>query len=573
MRRRLCALLIWALESCIILPLFGAVPLKADSARAGIPSSVYCAPEDVHILNRQSCEWTFPAVDAPNGRVTLEFRHRVDYPRAAGWCPCWQLEINGRIVTAAATRKEKRLLNKPYETRHRHFGSFIADNHSDKWYSLYLPDFHAADGAFVPASAEATRVVLDISDLVRTDAENEIRIRSHVPKTLYNVNNITDRKPAVVVGELKVHVERETPSRLRRSAGKAVRATMVLPRETLFAVDGDDDVFNVSVNGEKITVRSVFSVPGGGLGTSRPTSASPNVVGRVIPNAPYVEMGGRDRLETPFYSVVRKVVKERDRIDVFDTFVSNTNALIGVKIRYEIPQEGFDPVYVAGDPSPSAEEFEGGRHPSVFGVKSGKGVSVALLAQDDVFRVQNVQYCKDGAFGIRTDGLALKPGEPRTVEWSIYPMGGGQGAARPIVDYFDFVNAVRRDWDVNFPIDGVFTFSLNNYASYDKKRAIREKTCESIRMQTMPVHYWVHIRDPKYQTYRDCVWGMGLNSPLVRVRLSDTESMETGPQPLNDFERLCIARCRAFTPDTKVFSYIHDQISSAADDASTRNVA
>ena len=493
------------------------------------------SPDDVYILSRASRAWTFPAVDPAGGRVMLSFRHRIDYPRAAGWCPCWQLEVNGKIVTAAATRRETRLLNKPYEMRHRHFGRVLADNHSDKWYSLYLPDFHAADAAFVPTTAEATRVVLDISDLVRADAANEVRIRSHVPGTLYKVNNIADRKRALVVGELKVATE-NVPTRLRRVAQQAMRATMTPPPETRFAVERDNAAFKVAVNGESIVVRSVFSVPGGGC----------------------VEIGGRDSLDTPCYSVARRIVKERNRIDVFDTFVSKTNALIGVKIRYEISQEGFDPVYVAGDPSPSAEEFEGGRNPSVFGVRTGKGCAVALLAQDDVFRVQNVQYCKDGAFGIRTDGLALKPGEPRTVEWSIYPVASE--------DYYDFVNAVRRDWDVNFPIDGVFTFSLNNYATYSQAAAVRNKQYESIKLQTLPVHYWVHIRDSKYQKYKDCVWGMGKNAEKVRVRLSDTESLEMSPQPLNDFDALCIRRCRAFTPETKIFTYIHDQICSDAAD-------
>lgn len=270
-------------------------------------------------------------------------------------------------------------------------------------------------------------------------------------------------------------------------------------------------------------------------------------------------MGGRERLDTPFYSVVRRIVRHNNRIDVSDTFLSKTNELIGVRIRYETPVAGFDPVYVAGDPSPSADEFSGGRNPSVFGSDEKRGLSVAFIAQDDAFRVQNVQYCKDGVFGIRTDGMALAPGKQRTVEWSIYP-----GAT---ADYFDFVNCVRRDWDVNFTIDGVFTFSLNNYASYTKERAIRNKLYESIKMQTLPAHFWVHMRDKKFKKYKDNIWGMGKNAPKVRVRLSATESIEVDPEPMNEFERLCIARCREFTPDTKVFTYIHNQISVDAGDA------
>ena len=492
--------------------------------------------ECVTILNRESHVWTFQGVDAGKGRVVLEFRHRIDYPRPAGWRPCWQLEVNGKTLTAAATRRESRLLNKSYEMRHKHFGKFTADNHSDKWYSLYLPDFTAADVSFVPRTTEATRVVLDISDLVRADATNVVKIRSHVPGTLYSVNDIKDRKPALVVGEFKISVE-DVPTRLARVHEKEARARFTSPLVTRFGMKRDAVALKVSLCGCEVPVRSTFSVPGGGE----------------------VEIGGSDATDTAFYSVTRKVKVRKNRVDVFDTFTSKTNTLIGVKARYWIPQEGFDPVYVAGDPSPSAEEFEGGRNPSVLGVCGEKGFSVALIAQDDVFRVQNVQFCSEGVFGIRTDGLALKPGEPRTVEWSIYPV-----ASR---DYYDFVNEVRRDWDVNFPIDGVFTFSLNNYASYNKERAERNKLYESIRLQTMPVHFWEHIRDPQYWKYKDCVWGIGLNSPLVRVRLSATESVEMDPKPLNDFESLCIARCREFTPNTKVFTYLHNQICVAADDA------
>ena len=74
--------------------------------------------ESVKILNRENHEWAFPSVDPSKGRVTVSFRHRIDFPKPAGWCPCWQIEVNGKVLTAMATRSETRLLNKPYELKH-----------------------------------------------------------------------------------------------------------------------------------------------------------------------------------------------------------------------------------------------------------------------------------------------------------------------------------------------------------------------------------------------------------------------------------------------------------------------
>ena len=504
--------------------------LAADAA------VLFNADGDIKLRNRQSRELRFYGVDPAKGRVVVDFHNRIDYPKAGGWCPCWQIFVNGTPLSAMATRGETRLLNRPYHLKNRWHGNYPADNHSDKWYALYLPDCQEAARHFSPPTQEATHTVLDISDLVQVGETNTVTLRAGgVPGSIDSVNNYTNHKPQVVFSDVRIYSE-NTPTRLRTAARKAVRAMLMPPPETRFGIVRDGPAFQVAVGGARVGVRSVFSVPGGG-GTA--------------------EMGGRDRVETPFYSVVRKVVREHDRIDVFDTFVSKTNALIGVKVRYEIPQKGFDPVYVAGDPSPSAEEFEGGRNPSVLGVCEEKGFSVALLAQDDVFRVQNVQYCKEGAFGIRTDGLALKPDEPRTVEWSIYPVAS--------CDYYDFVNAVRRDWDVNFPIAGCFNLSMNLFCRYNAEKAQRLVRDFGLSLNTFGVHMWSHLGG-KYKEYHDNIFGMGLNSPKVRVRLNADTSILEDPRVMHEFERTGIANARRFTPDLKVLTYLHNQISVAAED-------
>ena len=150
----------------------------AAAAFAAEASVLVEEKREFRLGNRQSKEFAFPGLDFKGGRVVVEFRNRIDYPKAAGWCPCWQIVVNGKVITAAATRSETRLLNKPYVIRNRWHGDYRADNRSDKWYALYLPDFAEAAKHFLPPTSEATRTVLDISDLVRSDGTNVVALRA-----------------------------------------------------------------------------------------------------------------------------------------------------------------------------------------------------------------------------------------------------------------------------------------------------------------------------------------------------------------------------------------------------------
>ena len=99
-----------------------------------------------------------------------------------------------------------------------------------------------------------------------------------------------------------------------------------------WAFGGEDGKAVLRLNGAIWPIESVFSVPGGGE----------------------VSLGAKKTLETPFYTLTRRFVKRDDRVDVYDTFLSKTNGLIGVKVRYETPTADFESVYVAGDCNPSS---------------------------------------------------------------------------------------------------------------------------------------------------------------------------------------------------------------------------
>ena len=250
-----------------------AATLAADAA------VLFNADGDIKLRNRQSRELLFYGVDPAKGRVVVDFHNRIDYPKAGGWCPCWQIFVNGTPLSAMATRRETRLLNRPYHLNNRWHGKYPADNRSDKWYALYLPDCKEAARHFAPPTQEATHTVLDISDLVQVGETNTVTLRAGgVPGSIYSVNNYTNHKPQVVFSDVRIYSE-NTPTRLRTAARKAARATLAPPPETRFEIVRDTSAFQIAVGGARVDVQSVFSVPEGG-GT--------------------VEMGGRDRVETPF---------------------------------------------------------------------------------------------------------------------------------------------------------------------------------------------------------------------------------------------------------------------------------
>ena len=68
------------------------------------PRTLVEEPGTVLVESRTIREWKFPAVSEADGRITLSLLHRIDYPRAAGWCRALQIEVNGEPVVAAGTQ-------------------------------------------------------------------------------------------------------------------------------------------------------------------------------------------------------------------------------------------------------------------------------------------------------------------------------------------------------------------------------------------------------------------------------------------------------------------------------------
>ena len=491
-------------------------------------------PGECFIRLRQNREWTLPEWKK-SGRVTVEFEHRIDFPRLGGWNPCWQIFVNENVVSSMASRHHTRLLNKPRTARHLDHGIYRVCS-GEKWYSLYSPDYELAKKRFQPTDPQAYRIVLDITDLLRQDRENRIKIRFGSELTGYYKSLGLKRSPALVVRNFKILHAPEVRSQMppQREKNDFIRMREIPVAH--YTLERNNETLQIQFGKLIVPLISRFSAPGGR----------------------WFRMGGRNTLETPWYSVSRRILEKKNRIDVFDTFANKTDKLIGLKICYETGSAPFDPIYLAGNPSPDSESCSGGRNPSVFLAAPASRQGIAFLAQDDVFRVQNIQYCDNGRAGIKTETFALSPGETRTVEWSVYPSMSA--------DYFDFVNEVRRDWDVNFPIEGGFHLSLNVFRTWTPEKAREFHWKTGVKYNSLGVLYWSHLGG-EYANRNSSVHGAALMDEKTRGRLLPAVPAEFPVEPMRGFIREMLAKARAYTPDLKRFIYVHNQWSTEIGDA------
>ncbi|MBQ6599405.1 MAG: hypothetical protein IJH79_17800 [Lentisphaeria bacterium] len=491
-------------------------------------------PQECFIGLHDNQVWQLPPWDG-KGRVVVSFEQRLDFPRLGGWTPCWQILVNDRRLSAMADRNSARLLNKGLTAVHCDYGiSRVCKD--DKWYALYSPDYEQAITKFLPANLEAYKIKLDISDVLSRQEQNSLRIRFGAELEGYFRLGGIKRRPALAIRNI-TFVQEDTPTALKPAEQeKDFVQVRELPRPDFSCTDGKNGLA-VTFGGQTYTIRSAFSIPGERTKT--------------------ITVGD----DNPFYTVTRKLDKKENRIDIFDTFTSKTDKLIGLRIAYEMDSKPFPKIYLAGDSSPSRSMNQDGRNPSVFFPDPKHGTGLGLLAQDDVFRVQNVQYCEKGKAGIKTETFALSPGESRTVEWSVYPVRSE--------DYFDFVNEVRKDWQVNFTIPGQLHLSMNVFRDWQKEpwKAVDFHRKNGITMNVYGVHYWRYM-EGEQKNWNAAVFGPAIMKEKSRANVGG-KIEPRDVEPLRMFEKSIFETAKKIMPDLKRLYYIHTQWSTEVDDYQT----
>jgi hypothetical protein len=418
------------------------VVLAAASARAAVVARVAV---EARIVSARSQTFTVTLAPAMIERkLALSLAARLDSPTLGGSTFSMQIAVNGKPVELG------RLLNKPLETEMLN-GLKLDWFGTGAWRVVYSPDYQAGNREDNPnclVGGHAYEFTLDLAGLLRAGA-NEITIR-HSEGLINNDLVLKD----VALGDAPPRVAslepREDPNAplkriAPRDASRVDYRVKILPHGGL-AVGFGQHAF---------TVNSGFSYPNAGWNTLSPSRRSGE---EEIWQPRWPPTGSGDSLQVAArgrsYRLVRTITRRRDHLAISDKFTNLTPADLHLSLKHMISTAGLkqSEVFVHGLRSRIGQGNDaGGDNPTVF-VRAG-GDGLGLVAEDDVFRAQSMQQAtaSPAEAGLADNYFMLGPGETYEVRWSIYPVPEG--------DYFDFVNAVRRNWGTNFTIPGPFAFA------------------------------------------------------------------------------------------------------------------
>ncbi len=194
--------------------------------------------------------------------------------------------------------------------------------------------------------------------------------------------------------------------------------------------------FDLNIDGTEYLFESSYSYPSGG--ENRLASAGPGKGGESSWKVSSKRLDAsryRVYAKGAYYTIERNIQLFPNRISVKDKITNNTSEDIGIILSNHMNLSGqeFRDSYLSG--------FKGGGlleetySPSAF--VGRKDLGIGILPLDDVYVIQSQVFNQNGRIGVSSNKFGLAGKASYTLEWAIYPNSTG--------DYYDFINAVRRD--------------------------------------------------------------------------------------------------------------------------------
>ncbi|MCD6360116.1 MAG: hypothetical protein J7M38_04565 [Armatimonadetes bacterium] len=368
-------------------------------------------------------------------QVRLNVEARIDAARLSGSNHWLRIVVNGTVLNETA------LLNKPNEFRIQR-GVDMLWVKGGLFRVLYSPDFRAAiedtENGYSCPDADPYRFLLDITSYVHP-GENTLQLTHR--KVLEKPSTMIIRNVFVEVGRPLSRPESGTvaPAPTGPLPDFVPRGPRAIEMQVRLARTG---TVTVEAGGRRFVITTRTSLPGGGWHETGPADSF---------EAPGAGETAKVGWTSGGYRIAREVEVGDDHVHVTDTVTNVGDTLEACMIEHHVAvTEAPAEVRLAGSVAHSStmRSYNPG-NPSVYAHWPDSGLG--LVAEDDVLRVHHHGFLEPGSFGIADERLGLEPGDSVTLEWSIYPTAGG--------DYWDFVNAVRRNWGSNFTIPGPFTFN------------------------------------------------------------------------------------------------------------------
>ena len=396
--------------------------------------------------------------------LCLRFEAFVQMPKPGGWNPYLAVSVNDSFLNRYTEAGQERLLKRGESVETSKAGALPWWGRRDGLpvlHTFFGPGGDVLDERVLTQRAEGYWYLLDISDVANfVEIGADDRVEREEPNAIKLVNTVLAgyfpkgaAVPPMALRNIEVgYVDAALANSLRASA--FVDYADVAPVATL---DGKAFTLHVAqaggmqlrIGGESFFLASQFSYPAELMQYN--TLASDHADGQACWK-PRVVMrqaeGVLVNVEAKDYALRRVVTVDGHRICVRDTLVNKSGKPLGLAVYYHLsrngkpPEDGYRLAGVARD------MISGGiaANPTLF--LAGERSAAGFLAEDNVLRNQLEVKRRGNVLSAYTRRLGVDAGKSVTLEWTVYP--------RANTDYFDFVNAVRRDWNTNFTIPGPY---------------------------------------------------------------------------------------------------------------------
>ena len=403
-----------------------------------------------------------PARPIPQGKITvLRFRTRRVSASFGGWNNFLRIEVNGQRVehyTAAGGQRilnrkgssvrtsDVRYPNEPYFKR-------IAGNPP----ALLTPFSHTWDAIeprFTSDREELYWYVLDISDLVKPGQPATLTfintgLAKYFKKTPAELKDVPLLVDSVEVGEVDEAVRDSLAENLDKLiAGFNAKATIRQGDMELAA--SATGALRLRFRGEDYFLRSGFSEPGARIGFNG-FNLTPSGKWAVAVSQTTDPATGKTQLlivgRAKAYAIERRVVADGPFVRIADAYINTSGRDLGVTMTHDlIAAAPGGAWWLSGQPdAPMHDRTAANPTLHLSGRKTAAGVAI----KDSVMRAQMSFNGGRRKVTVVNDHFGLAKDARYTVEWQLYAGG---------TDYWEFVNAVRKDWNANHTLPGMFSF-------------------------------------------------------------------------------------------------------------------
>lgn len=411
-----------------------------------------------------------------NRGLAIRFQARLHTATPGGWNQFLGMRWNGVPIKDATSEGKPRLLNRDRTFRSSIPSESVVATFSERsglpcLCAFFGPNFNTLDDRVLSEREEGYWYLLDISDL-NTATVNRLDFVNTALAQYWGGNPPADMRMIVEnieIGKVPEAVlESLRSSRLiERKVVKGTSITVAGSQVTLTPGGG----LQIHRGNDYTWFESAYLAPGEGLGKDAQEKApwlaavsSPIKGGstwkRVKDDWVFEYKGSGFHLK-------RELSFNDHRLSVRDTVSNETEKTLGGRANHRLLTPGFlkNFRFAGVEGQRSARPFGWPDNPTIYVNQGSSGTGV--LFEDDFFRLHMQGSGENNALTASDKHFGLAPKESYTFRIALYPTGG---------DFWDFVNAARRDWKVNFAVQGPFEFiTATGYQKPEDAAGLRER--------------------------------------------------------------------------------------------------